>query len=297
MLDRRSALLRIAVVAGAPIFSGCAELSPGYPERDTPREAAMAWPADKPRTALVLGSGGPRGFAHVGVLKVLAAAGIEPTLVVGSSAGAIMGALYAARVPIDVIEQRALSLGLTDIADPALLKPNRLIGRALQNVVNDMVGGRRIEDLPLRFCAVAVPVGATKLVAFSAGDTGAAVRASSALPSIFLPTQIGDTLFEDGDLVSPVPVDVARALGATRIVAVDVSAWREDEPANGHESWKRRDAERRAIIEREAVGATYFHRVRLPYYAGASRAYREDVIGLAAEQTKVALESIRAALA
>lgn len=283
----------LTAAAGAPLLSGCAELSPGYPESDSPREVPIAWPADKPRTALVLGSGGPRGFAHVGVLKILEAAGIEPTLVVGSSAGSIMGALYAARVPAEAIERRALELGLTDIADPSALRPNRLIGRALQNLINESVGGRTIESLSRRFCAVAVPVGGTRLTAFTAGNTGAAVRASSALPSMFLPTKIGDTLYEDGDLVSPVPIDVARALGAERIVAVDVSAWREDEPANAYEDWKKRDAERRAIIDRESARAGFVLRVRLPYYAGASREYRQRVIALAEQQTTSALGAIR----
>jgi NTE family protein len=297
-MDRRSALLGIGVIASAPLLlSGCAEFGTGYSERDTPREGPIAWPANQPRTALVLGSGGPRGFAHVGVLKVLEAAGIEPTLVVGSSAGSIIGALYAAKVSANNIEQLALELGLTNIADPSLTRPNRLIGRSLQNLINSNVSDRCIEDLQRRFCAVAVPVGGKRLAAFTAGNTGAAVRASSALPSIFLPTQIGDTLYEDGDLVSPVPIRVARALGATRVVAVDVSAWLEDEPPGAREEWTKRDAERRAIVMQEATDADFLLRVRLPYYANITRSYRENVIALAEAQTKLSIERIRGAFA
>lgn len=296
-MDRRAALARIGALPGLAAFiGGCAEFEEGYPASAMPRAAPVSWPEGRERTALVLGSGGPRGFAHVGVLKVLEAAGIEPALIVGSSAGAIVGALYAAKISTDEIERRALELGLTDIADPAFLRPNRLIGRAMQNFINDAVGKALIEFLPRRFCAVAAQVGKNELVAFTAGHTGAAVRASAALPSMFLPCTIGGVAYEDGDLVSPVPIRIARALGATRIVAVDVSAFVEDTPERVPESWKARDAERRAIIDGEANDADLLLRIRTPYYAGASREYRETLIRLADAQTRAALPRIVALL-
>jgi NTE family protein len=296
-MDRRSALIGIGALAAAPlVLSGCTEFGTGYAEADTPRGGPIKWPDNKPRTAIVLGSGGPRGFAHVGALKVIEAAGLEPALIVGSSAGAIIGALYAAKISATDIERRALDLGITDIADPSLTRPNRLIGRALQNIVNSLVNDRCIEDLPRCFCAVAVPVGSSKLVTFTAGNTGAAVRASSALPSMFLPTTIAGVAYEDGDMVSPVPIRVARALGATQVVAIDVSAWNEDTPGNAFEDWVKRDAERRTVVMDEAKDADYLLRIRLPYLAGASRAYRENVIALAEAQTKMALPQIWTAL-
>ena len=288
-MSRRTALARISALpvlpALATLSAGCAEFGSGYPDSAMPRPGPVIWPDGRERTALVLGSGGPRGFAHVGVLKVLEAAGIEPTLVVGSSAGAIVGALYAAKKNTAEIERRALELGLTDIADPAFLRPNRLIGRAMQNFIDDAVGNALIEALPRRFCAVAAPVGKNELVAFTAGHTGAAVRASAALPSMFLPCIIGGVAYEDGDLVSPVPIRVARALGATRVVAVDVSAFLEDTPDRAPESWRARDSERRAIIDQEAKDADLLLRIRTPYYTGASREYRETLIRLADAQT------------
>lgn len=299
-MDRRAALGRIGALAAAStaaVFTtGCAEFDDGYPASDSPRGGPVAWPDGRERTALVLGSGGPRGFAHVGVLKVLEAAGIEPALVVGSSAGAIVGALYAAQISTGEIERRALDLGLTDIADPALLRPNRFVGRAMQNFINAAVGNALIEFLPRRFCAVAAPVGRNELVAFTAGHTGAAVRASAALPSMFLPCTIGGVAYEDGDMVSPVPIRIARALGATRVVAIDVSAFVEDTPASVPENWKTRDAERRAVIDDEAKDADLLLRIRTPYYAGASREYRETLIRLADAQTRAALPSINALL-
>jgi NTE family protein len=296
-VDRRAALGRIgALPALAALASGCAEFDDGYPSAASPRTGPVKWPEGRERTALVLGSGGPRGFAHVGVLKVLEAAGIEPALVVGSSAGAIVGALFAAKIAAPEIERRALDLGLTDIADPALFRPNRFVGRAMQNFINDAVGGALIEALPRRFCAVAAPVGKAELVAFTSGHTGAAVRASAALPSMFLPCTINGVTYEDGDMVSPVPIFVARALGATRVVAVDVSAYLEDTPERAPESWRSRDAERRAIIDGEAKQADLLLRIRTPYYAGASREYRETLIRLADAQTRAALPRIVALL-
>lgn len=296
-MDRRAALGYIgALPILATVASGCAEFDDGYAASATPRNGPVAWPEGRERTALVLGSGGPRGFAHVGVLKVLEAAGIEPALVIGSSAGAIVGSLYAAKISTGEIERRALDLGLTDIADPALFRPNRLIGRAMQNFINAAVGNALIEFLPRRFCAVAAPVGKNELVAFTSGHTGAAVRASAALPSMFLPCTIGGVTYEDGDMVSPVPIRIARALGATRVVAVDVSAFFEDTPDRVPETWRARDAERRAIIDGEAKDADLLLRIRTPYYAGASREYRETLIRLADAQTQAALPSVLALL-
>ena len=296
-MDRRAALSRIgALPALAMLASGCTEFDNGYPASAIPRVGPVAWPDGRERTALVLGSGGPRGFAHVGVLKVLEAAGIEPALIVGSSAGAIVGSLYAAKISTGEIERRALELGLTDIADPAFLRPNRLIGRAMQNFINAAVGNTLIEFLPRRFCAVAAPVGKNELVAFTSGHTGAAVRASAALPSMFLPCTIGGVTYEDGDLVSPVPIRVARALGATRVVAVDVSAFLEDTPDHAPKSWKARDAERRAIIDGEAKDADLLLRIRTQYYTGASRDYRETLIRLADAQTRAAMPKLVALL-
>ena len=295
-MDRRTALQHLAAISAFGSVAGCAEFGNGYPSTEMPRSVPIQWPENRPKTALVLGSGGPRGFAHIGVLKVLEAAGIEPALVVGSSAGAIAGALYAAKIPAPEIERRALDLGITEIADPAFLQPTKFIGRALQNFVNNVVGERAIEALPRRFCAVAAPVGKSELVAFTCGNTGAAVRASAALPSIFRPVYIGGIAYEDGDTVSPVPIQIARTLGATRIVAVDVSAFLEDTPDRAPESWRTRDAERRAVIDYEAKSADFLLRVRLPYYAGGSREYRENLIRLADSQTRGAIERIAAVL-
>ena len=295
-MDRRAALQRIAALSALGGVAGCAEFDDGYAAVEMPRFAPIQWPDNRPKTALVLGSGGPRGFAHIGVLKVLEAAGIEPALVVGSSAGAIAGALYAAKIPTTEIERRALDLGFTEIADPAFLQPTKFIGRALQNFINREVGERPIEALPRRFCAVAAPVGKGELVAFTLGNTGAAVRASAALPSMFRPVYIGGIAYEDGDTVSPVPIQIARTLGATRIVAVDVSAFLEDTPDRAPESWRKRDAERRSVIDGEAKNADLLLRVRLPYYAGASREYRENLIRLADAQTREALGKIAAIL-
>jgi NTE family protein len=297
-MKRRAAIFSIGAAAVAPtLLVGCAEFGTGYDENYTPRESPIRWPEGKQRTALVLGSGGPRGFAHVGVLKVLEANQIEPTLIVGASAGAIVGALYAARIPATRIESLALNLGIRELVDPAIFRPNRFIGRSLQNTINEQVRTNCITELPRLFVAVAAGVVKRNLAAFSAGDVGAAVRASAALPEYFLPTTIGGIEYEDGDVLSPVPIRVARRLGATKVVAVDVSAWKEDEPSYARETWIKRDAERRAIIDQEAGDADFLFRVRLPYLANITREYRENVIALAEKQTQDAIARIRTTLA
>jgi NTE family protein len=297
-VKRRDALVAISTASFAPVFlSGCAEFGRGYDDKDIPREAPILWPEGKSRTALVLGSGGPRGFAHVGVLKALEANQIEPTLIVGASAGAIVGSLYAAKISATRIETLALNLGIREVVDPSLLRPNRFIGRSMQNTINDQVRVNRIEELPRCFAAVAACLSPRKLVAFTAGNIGAAVRASAALPEYFLPTMIGNLEYEDGDILSPVPIRMARQLGAARIIAVDVSAWKEDEPSYARDVWRKRDAERRAIIDDESKDADLLLRIRLPYLAGMSRDYRENVIALGESQTAASVERIRALIA
>ncbi len=178
---------------------------------------------DRPVVAYVLGSGAARGFAHVGVLKILEQHGIWPDLIVGTSAGSLVGALYAGGIRGEELVQAALELERSDVADWSL--PNRGVirGSLLQRLVNERLNDRAIEQLDIVFACVATALRSGERTVFTRGNTGMAVRASSSFPGVFRPVTINDQEYVDGGVVSPVPVSVARELGAEFVIAVDVS--------------------------------------------------------------------------
>lgn len=261
-----------------------------------PRYAAQR-ETERPTLALVLGSGGRRGFAHAGVLRALEAGGIRPDLIVGVSIGSVIGALYAGGMSAAEVERLALDIDLTSLRDLSWLYWGRVRGQKLQDFVNARVRQRPLEALGMRFAVVATRAQDGALQIFNSGDTGAAVRASSAVPGQFYAVRIAGVTYVDGDSASPVPVRAARMLGARVVVAVDISAQPEKAPAGVPEDWLRRDRERRAQIDAEATGADVLIHPDIGYFAGTSGGYRMRVINAAAEATRAALPRISAALA
>ena len=181
-------------------------------------------PAKKVRIGLALGGGAAKGFAHIGVIKVLENAGYKPVIVTGTSAGSVVGSLYASGLDSYQLQQKAIQLDETNLADFTLSFKGLIKGEKLQNFINQQVGNRSIERLPLKFGAVATDLDSGKKVVFRSGNTGQAVRASSSIPNVFQPALIGGHRYVDGGLVSPVPVSAARDMGADFVIAVDISA-------------------------------------------------------------------------
>jgi len=178
---------------------------------------------EKPvRIGLALGGGAARGFAHIGVIKALEAQGITPDFIAGTSAGAVVGALYASGMNSFELQKVGMALEENTLADWSL--PNRgvLKGEALQDFVNEQVGQRPLEHLSKSFAAIATALKEGQMVAFRTGNTGMAVRASSAVPGVFQPVTIRGREYVDGGLTSPVPVRAVKAMGADFIIAVDV---------------------------------------------------------------------------
>lgn len=178
----------------------------------------------EPVVALVLGGGGVKGFAHVGVIKVLESHGIKPNIVVGTSAGSFVGALYASGMNPYELQDAALGIQEADIRDLTVSSQGFLIGEKLQQYVNAQVKNKAIQQFRIRFAAVATDLESGEKVVFNYGNAGQAVRASCSIPNVFLPTRIGKRQFVDGGLVSPVPVLTAREMGADVVIAVDISA-------------------------------------------------------------------------
>ena len=179
---------------------------------------------NRPIVALVLGSGGARGYAHIGVIQVLEQQGIHPDFIVGTSAGSIVGSIYASGKTANELRDIALNMKAQDVRDVKLDIKGFFDGKKVENYVNQQVNNTPLELLKTPMYVVATELKEGKKVVFNYGNTGQAVRASVSIPSMFVPTKIGTDEYVDGGLVSPVPVDVARDLGADIIIAVDILA-------------------------------------------------------------------------
>ena len=153
------------------------------------------------RVGLALSAGGPRGVAHLGVLRALVEAEIPICAIAGTSAGSYVGGLFAAGVPLPEIGQ---------------------LWEELRRVLLEIVGERRIEDLPIPFAAVATDLGSGEPVAIRRGSLADAIRASLSVPGLFVPVDLDGRALIDGGVAHPLPVDVTRELGAEVVVAVDV---------------------------------------------------------------------------
>ncbi len=228
---RRAAVL--AALAVSALLAACS--TPTFTSGPAaPGPAGGSTASARPvKIGLALGGGAARGFAHVGVIAVLEEAGLKPQLVVGTSAGSLVAALYASGKTSAQLQQTALNMEEVAITDWMLPIFGRGMfrGDALARYVNDLVGGKLVENMPMPLGIVATDLGSGQAVLFQRGDTGTAVRASSAVPAVFVPVKINGREYVDGGLVAPVPVRYARQMGADVVVAVDISSPPEGNPA------------------------------------------------------------------
>jgi len=226
MPARRLALIALATFAAAAMV-GCKTNPPIETPVAAPAVAPEPLPPKKIRIGLALGGGAARGFAHIGVIKALEAQGIYPDIVVGTSAGSVVGAMYAAGNTGFQLQKMALDMDEASISDWALplfgKSTGVLKGEALQAYVNKSVNNQPMEKLKIPFGAVASDLKTGQPILFQRGNTGMAVRASSAVPGVFQPVTISGHTYVDGGLVAPVPVRFARDMGADFVIAVNIS--------------------------------------------------------------------------
>ncbi|MCX7265975.1 MAG: patatin-like phospholipase family protein [Betaproteobacteria bacterium] len=222
---------RAGVLCAALGLVGCASVKPPDP---APTPAPPAAEKKVLHLGLALGSGAARGFAHVGVIQVLEEAGIQPELVVGTSAGSLVAALYASGKNAGQLQRVAETMEEAEITDwmMPILNRGALRGEALARYVNTQVGGRLIEQMKIPLGIVATDLNSGEPVLFRRGNTGSAVRASSSVPAVFQPVRIGTREYVDGGLVAPVPVRQAREMGANFVIAVDISSDPQSNPAS-----------------------------------------------------------------
>ena len=227
MKTRLKALGLGATALAALLQSGCA--SGGRPapadlhpqplsgiQRQTPDRA------HGPTVAVALGGGGLRGFAHIGALQALEEAGLRPDIVVGTSAGSVVGAAYASGLSVEKIRQAALAVKVSSLLDFTWQPGGLIRGDRLANWVDTVVGDTRIEDFPVRFAAVATDLHSAQPVLLARGSAGRVIQASSAVPGAQVPVAYPGGHLIDGGVTSLVPVRFARAMGADIVIAVDI---------------------------------------------------------------------------
>jgi NTE family protein len=197
-------------------------VQPEVPQVPVPRKV--------PKLGLALGGGAARGFAHIGVIQVLEENGIKPDMVVGTSAGSVVAAFYASGKTGAQLQWLADSMDESQLTDWTLpfMSRGMLRGEALGRYINTQLNGAKIEDLKIPLGIVATDLQTGDGILFRRGDIATAVRASSAVPSVFEPVRIGNKDYVDGGLVSPVPVLYARQMGADIVIAVDILSRPED---------------------------------------------------------------------
>jgi NTE family protein len=281
----------------ATLLSGCAAFN--YVDADAPIAKSKLEPLNpRPKIAVVLGSGGPRGYAHVGIIKVLAEAGIVPDLIVGSSVGALIGAYWASGMSADEIDVIANSGGpltlfdLNPFADRGWIR-----GQKLQDYVNRGLDGKTFEQLRTPLVIVATRRDDKAPTFFTQGNLGVAVRASSAVPQVISPVGIRGVEYEDGDESLPVAVRAARDAGAQFIIAVDVSAHPASTPPEAAPHWIARDNRRRSRIDPEVAQADFLLHPDMGYWASPRKSYFEMAQRIGEADARTRLPELKARLA
>ncbi len=292
-ITRRAACRSACLFPAA--LAGCA-FDPD--ENHTGADAPAAAPLPrKPRVAWVFSSGGPRGFVHVGVVKALDEMALLPDLIVGASVGALVGVLRAAGLRGPELERLALELQPARLARVALSTREHLSGSAVAELVREQLHAKglqpRLQALPIMAVCVAQRLADGVVVPFSRGDAGLAVQAASAIEGQFIPVRVQGQRYADADLRLPLPARLARALGATRVLAVDASADESRAPA-GTERWREGDLRKRALTRPDAAAADVLLHPDIGYYAGLSREYRERCIDAGYRETMAAATRIKA---
>ena len=223
-------LLRSLMLVGLTGLTACGGTSPTSPSVSKPDATAIATaPAPVPTAAapikigLALGGGAAKGFAHIGVIKMLEANGFTPAVISGTSAGSVVGAMYASGMNAFELQEKAVALDEAKIRDLQFSSGGLVEGKKLEDYVNQQVQNKPLNKLGRPFVAVATRLEDGERTVFSIGNTGQAVRASSSVPGVFQPVSIGKFHYVDGGITSPVPVDAARQLGADIVIAVDIS--------------------------------------------------------------------------
>lgn len=283
MVQRRRVLAGLAAWPGLSLgLGGC---SPQTTVIDGPDAPGFAMPPTAPRLALVLAAGGPRGFAHVGVLRALDELAIRPDLIVGASIGALVGSALAAGLATPQIEALAFDFDLYRLVRWSPSQGMQLEGAGIADLVHRSLSVQRFEQLRTPLAVVATDAQSRRPAVFNQGELGPAVQASCSIPGWFAPVRIRGREFIDADVSSPLPVNAARSLGAKLVLAVDVAVHVDKPRPDGAERYVESDRAKRAQIDAEAESADLVLHPYFGYWVSLSREFRVTAARAAYEQT------------
>lgn len=290
MLTRRRCLALPSAWLGASL-AGCSL----QPDADhTGPDVPTSLPLDRPvGTAWVFSSGGPRGFVHVGVIQALDELGLRPDLIVGASAGALVAVMRASGLRGAALREAAMAVQPLSLARLAIGAPERLSALAIADWVRDQIGQRPLQRLELPVACVAYRPGRNEVVAFTRGDAGLAVAASCAIQGQFSPVRLRGEQHVDADLHQPLPVRVARQLGARRVLAVDASAHVDRAPA-GAERYRQGDLRKAELTAVDAVLADVLLKPDFGYWVSLSAEFRGRAIEAGYRATLAMADRLRA---
>lgn len=283
-----------ACLLAAPATAWLAGCGVEVTDADGPDAPDFEPPGGTRRLALVLAAGGPRGFAHVGVVRALKELRIEPDLIVGASVGALVGSAMAAGLPIERIEALAFDFDFYRLARWVPGDGLKLDGSRIAAMVRESLGVRRFEQLRTPLAVVATDAQLQRPVVFNRGDLGWAVQASCAIPGRFAPVRVRGRDVVDADVSSPLPVKAARDLGARKVLAVDVAVHMDKPRPSGAERYLEGDRAKRAQIDAEGRLADLVLHPYFGYWVNLSREYRETTARAAYEQTLRQAAALRA---
>ncbi|PLS16575.1 esterase [Bacillus sp. M6-12] len=248
----------------------------------------------QPKIGLALGSGGARGFAHLGVIKVLKKEGIPIDLIAGSSMGALVGAFYAAGSDIDRLYKLAKLFKRKFYVDLTVPKMGFVAGKRIKELIHMFTHGKMIEELDIPIAIVATDIKSGEKVIFRTGPIAEAVRASISIPGIFVPEKINNRLLVDGGVVDRIPVSVVKSMGADIVIAVDVAHVKQDVEINSifDVIMQSLDILQMELVEFRKIASDIMIRPRVEKYSSKAFTNIEEMITIGEEEARQNIDAI-----
>lgn len=253
---------------------------------------------EHPKIGLALGSGGARGFAHLGVIKALVDAGIPIHLIAGSSMGALVASFYGAGIDIDRLYKLSTAFKRKYFLDFTVPKMGFIAGKKVKEFIKVFTHGKNIEELSIPIGIVATDLLTGEKVVFQTGPVADAVRASISIPGIFVPEKYNGRILVDGGVSDRVPVSVAKEMGADIVIAVDVSrVKRNDEITSIYDVIMQSiDIMQAEIINNREIAASVMIRPPVEIYSSRAFTNIDEIINLGEEEANKHIEQIQAVI-
>lgn len=250
---------------------------------------------EQPKIGLALGSGGARGFAHLGVIKILRDEGIPIDLIAGSSMGALVGSFYATGIEIDRLYKLSTAFKRKYFLDFTVPKMGLITGKRVKDFIRVFTHGKNIEELPIPLGIVATDLLTGEKVVFKKGSISNAVRASVSIPGIFVPVKYNGRVLVDGGVSDRVPISVAKEMGADIVIAVDVSMVKQNAEISSIYDviMQSIDIMQSEMIKNREVTADFMICPPVELYSSRSFTNIEEIIALGEEETKKHVKQIK----